>query len=302
MPHQTLFRFSVRCAWLIVAGIASGGAGSTAQAQQFGTLQVDGIRISVTSIVPRPRPGAPAVRRRTVTLAEHRTLLSEASLCGQFRDPNTHRALNSQIRNLIMANAGAKMKSSGFGLHSESQNTLTMTCSTRVDMSTPGSDLRVAVRLPGNSFRARFTTPTVFGGYADPRISITYDLSATTSIAVPKTPQGMLRVGQTTFTVSNIRFKRPNWTGALALQLNNLHTTLTGRDLLADLRKNQQFQLPGLQRSLASLNPAFSKIPAGYMLQPSLDGRVLVLNARVIPKTCPQGTSGTPPNCYPIVR
>jgi hypothetical protein len=271
---------------------AKEAASPPAGVPMFGGLTINGVELY--QHVPR-RLNRPA---HDALLAGDRALLSQANLCGYWHQ-NLGK-LNTLFKDMVRAKANPNMK--GFTIRSDAESRLTSACTTHAQVLTVSSDnITVDIALPRNLFLFHMTTPSVFGSWADPKFSIDFDLSAHVSVNVPTKVTDSFGVGQTSFTVSNIKLDSQNVTGDIAKAVYSVYNYFGGRDMLAALTRDQTFNFPGIQTSFAKLIPPLHSVPANYHLEHSVNGDQLRFLATAQADTCGPGMTGTPPNCFPIL-
>jgi hypothetical protein len=210
----------------------------------FGGVYIEGIELV------RDAPSGPG----SVPLASNPTFLSQASLCGQWT------ANRARVNEQINALARGRRLAEGISVHSASHSEVTGSCTARAEMI--NNNITVQIKLPGNRFFAQLTQPTFVGSYADPQISVDYDIEATVSIRIPANAGQPLPVTLNARVV-NIRPDSQNFTADVAKAVANLIDVFTGGEISAMIPKELPFQ-----RSVeGSLGPIASAIPAGYRLE-----------------------------------
>ncbi len=267
---------SVAKAGILVSVLCGAGVLPTAASAQgtFGSLRVQGIELV------RDGAGSGVVR-----IAGNDRFLSEASICGMWRQ-NLGR-LNELAKSAARDGANPRMPR-GFSVHSNARSELTSRCSARAEVLTAGGgDIRVRVTMPGNRFFAQITQPTVLGGWADPKFTITYDLQADITIRVPRTTDQPLGIGRSVVTVSNIGWDGRNWSGDLAKAVNTLVGAVRGQDLVSRWTQDRSFVTAGLKTNLDGLN---RQLQRGFRLEHRyISGRELLqLHATMRPPATAQ--------------
>lgn len=226
----------------------------------FGTILVTGLELAIDD---RPYAG-------------NSTLLSENTLCLEYEKRRGEMA--EYLKNLIRAEAGRRM--GRFGIHSNARMNLSTHCSFRADVATMGAtSIRLRTYLPGNVFNFHVTTPTVFGSWADPALSMSADIWAETVVSIPDTPAGNISVGPTHIAMSRPKLDSHNLTGDVLLAVRGAYQYFTGTDLAAQLTQSRTFDYPLLQRSLADLSPQLRRIPGNYRIETTVaPGNIFRIN------------------------
>jgi len=249
----------------------------------FGGIRVNGIQLAANN----------------VPFAGDATFMSESTLCGLWH--NNLANLNEWAKNMVRNAANPRMR--GFSVRSDAQMRLTQTCSARAEMLTACADkVTVRINLPRNLFLFHVTTPGPLPGWTDPELSVDWDMEARVDILIPQTVQSPLGIGAPSFAVTNIKLDSQNASGDLAKAAYEVYTYLGGKDILAQFTHDWRFFLPNLERTIASLAPQLSRIPAGYRIESCVKGDVVVLNGMApLPPgaKCPQGLTG--PNCDDVI-
>jgi hypothetical protein len=194
------------------------------------------------------------------------TVLSENTVCLDLD------ARRGQIEALIKDTIRARVNPTlgKFSIHSNAQMHLGADCSFRADTTTPNSRvIRAQTYTPGNSFNFQITTPTIFGSGTDPKFTLTFDISATATIAIPASPAGVFSVGPTQVSISNANLDSHNFTGDVAFAGRNVYRFVTGTDLTAIVTENHSFELPVIQSGLSGLTPQIRHIPAQLRIETS---------------------------------
>ena len=214
----------------------------------FGTILVNGIELAIDD-----KP-----------FFWQSTILSENTACLELdgRRGQIETLMKDTIRARVNPTLGK------FSIHSNAQMHLGGDCSFRADTTASGSrSIRVQTYMPGNSFDFQVTTPTILGGGWDPKGTLSFDLSAVTTITIPASSTGVFSAGPTQVFISNVKLESRNITGDLALDIKNLIRFVTGTDLSAVLTQNRSFELPVLQAGLSNLSAQLRRIPAQYRIE-----------------------------------
>lgn len=209
-------------------------------------------------------------------LAGNSNFLHERQICGLWSRELGR--INAELKDRVRGTVNPRMGK--FSIRSDAQMRMTSNCWFRAEISTACTESMVLrMRLPRNLFLFHLTTPTVFGGWADPRFSIDFDLEASAVVTLPKNGKGRISVGPTTVRASNLRLDSQNATGDVALAIGRVYSYFTGRDLTAALTQDRQFRFAETGRTLTSLNPAVGRIPANYRIESCVAaGNMLRLN------------------------
>jgi hypothetical protein len=217
----------------------------------FGTILVNGIELAVDNKL----------------YYWNSTILSENTACLDLdaRRGQIETSMKDMIRDKVNPTLGK------FSIHSNAQMHLSPDCSFRADTSASGSRMiRVQTFIPGNSFNFQVTTPTILGSGFDPKFSLTFDLSTTSTVTIPASPAGLFNVSPTQVFLSNVKLDSHNVTGDLALAVKNIYRFFTGTDLTAVVTQNRSFDLPALQTGLANFSSQIRRIPTQYRIETSL--------------------------------
>lgn len=216
----------------------------------FGTILVNGIELAIEN----------------KTFFSNSTILSENTAC---LDLDGRRAqIETLIKDTILARVNPTLGS--FPIHPKAQMHLGADCSFRADITTAGSRvIRVQTFIPGNSFDGQLTTPSIIPGALDPKFSLTFDLSAVSTITIPASPAGVFSVGPTHVSLTNAKLDSHNLTGDAALAFKNVYRFVTGADLTAVVTQNRSFEQPALQAGLANFAAPARRIPAQYRVETS---------------------------------
>jgi hypothetical protein len=249
--------------------VRSGDAILRNQPGGFGTILVAGIELALDD--------KPYVWNDTV-LSENTVCLDLDRKRGQVEE---------LIKNSIRAQANPRM--GGFSIRSDARMELSSACSFRADVATMGShSIHLRTYLPGNSFTFHVTTPSVFGSWADPAFSITFDISAESWLAIPSSSTGNLSVGPSRVVMSGVRLDSHNVTGDLAMAINEAYKFVSGADLTARLTENRTFDYAVLQAALPGLTTSARRIPSQYRIETTVAaGDLLRINGTGRPASPP---------------
>ena len=185
----------------------------------------------------------------TVPVYADPTFLTPVELCARFL--NTP-GLNDRLRNSMVDQVRPGLPS-GFGIHSETNHQLSSDCRARAELVM--RNVNVTVRLYGNRFFARITTPSGVPGGLDPNFAVHYDLTLRTSLILPDSPGGRVTQGPMTLSATNIsRPETRSMTGGLVLAVDDLVQFLGGQGFLAAARQGGIAQLPGTDAAVSALN------------------------------------------------
>lgn len=99
-----------------------------------------------------------------------------------------------------------------------------------------GNAVRVSISVPRNLLIAKSTTPTVLGSYADPKISVDYDLTLDVVIAIPSQTQP-LRVTEMKAVVSNVNLDSQNFSADVLKAVGSVIDFFGGPDFRSILEK-----------------------------------------------------------------
>jgi hypothetical protein len=180
----------------------------------------------------------------TVLLTDQ-TFLSSDSLCGAIYSPAARDTLNK----LVFGRAGMVSNSLPEGVRFVRQRfDLSPGCSARVGYT--GNELTVTISLPRNIFFTNITTPTVFGQYADPSVSVDFDVVATAKVNIPSNPQEGLTLGPFTFKVSKIDPQGQNLTADVGIGIARLVDDLGGFGFAQQLQTGFTFPFDPIKINL----------------------------------------------------
>lgn len=144
--------------------------------------------------------------------------------------------------------------------HSELAKAKITTAVNRRNPLNPTLDVEFEVK--GNLLTTRFTTPTVFGSYADPEFKVTYDIRAVVKIPVPERAR-MLKASEATFEVQNVHIEPENETAKLVDFATDVYHLLGGKDYKATAEKllSQKFDLKDrVNGALKPVNKELEKV------------------------------------------
>lgn len=179
-----------------------------------------------------------------------RTLLAPAEMCARFLNQSN---LNERFRDTLIQRIRPEMPS-GFGVHSQSRHTMGTSCLARAEIRA-NNTIAISLRVPGNQFRLRATTPDGFPGSWDPSFDVTYDLVMRTSLKFPGTVAGSIVQDPIEVSGENVSRPRPaNFTGDVANSLNIVYQLLGGSDFFGAVSQSGATRLPGVDIGGASLN------------------------------------------------
>jgi hypothetical protein len=156
---------------------------------------------------------------------------------------------------------------------------------TRVDRGQgliPSPAMEVVFEAKGNVLTSRFTTPTVFGSYADPEFKVTYDVRAAVHIPVPERTRA-LAVSAATVEVLNVHITPVNAPAKVVDFAVDVYRVLGGKDykgmaekLLSqklDLKDRVNAQLKPVNKELGKVTNANTKVTVtaknGFVLRVS---------------------------------
>lgn len=136
--------------------------------------------------------------------------------------------------------------------------------------------------LRGNSVTAKITTPTVFGSYADPKFTVTFDMELIANVG--RLPDGKIGVTSVHAYLHNSRLQGRNVTGTIGLAIADVVGSVGGPDvrgLAQNAIDTQNFK--------QSLNIAFVPVafPGSLFSQMSGSGVLVRLIAPTAPGTGP---------------
>lgn len=254
------------------ARIVKSGSGVRTAPQTFGSHLVRGMEVSVAG---RRIDGNP-------------NFLSENAICGAFNAARP--ALEERAESELFNRVAPRMRP--FGLHPEGTKMhLSPGCSFRAEVAQVCSNRAVKLRivLPRNVLRFQVTTPSAagigLGEYADPKLSVDFDVAAETNILLPRDASGSLRLDVTRVTISNVRPGSQSPTGDIALAVAEVIDYVSEAGLFAELAKTHIFRLPGLEQPLTDLSPAVRMIPPSFRVDACVDASdVLTLNGTNAPE------------------
>ena len=117
-------------------------------------------------------------------LLSEQNFLSSNSICSAIYSAAARDELNKQVFGM----AGSVSNTLPNGVRFVRQRfDLSPGCTARVAYT--GNQLSVRISLPRNIFFTNITTPTVLGQYADPAVSVDFDVVATALVDIPSTPK-----------------------------------------------------------------------------------------------------------------
>jgi hypothetical protein len=126
-------------------------------------------------------------------------------------------------------------------------------------------EITVRLTLKNGYLEATSTTPTVFGSYADPRFSVSYDVNADVTISVPRSIQS-LTVKSAHIGISNAAVDSHNFVGDLIAVGSSISHFFGGPDYIAQVESVIDSQRIGfdtpLTASLGSLNQTIQQMGA----------------------------------------
>ncbi len=219
----------------------------------FGSLLVTGLEVAAN--------GTP--------LAGNATFLSENTVCS----PDNVAALSAFMKEKVLAVANPKLKQK-FGVTIRDDAQMRLNCAFRAEIS-QACQREVALRtsLPNGLFKFWINMPGQDAGF-----SVNFEIEAATRISLPQDSHGAIGIGPTRVKVLNLKFDSHNLTGDALKAAADVYAFFSGEDIVRSLTRDRHFTVPGVETSLAELNPALKKIPANYRIDSCLgDGNVLRL-------------------------
>ncbi|MCP9846944.1 hypothetical protein KBY86_08615 [Synechococcus sp. Lug-A] len=171
------------------------------------------------------------LRQGSNVLLSDQNFLSSSSLCSAIYSAPARDA----FRDMVFGLASSVSNSLPDGVRFVRQRfDLSPGCSARVAYT--GNELSVLVSLPRNIYFTNITTPTILGQYADPAVSVDFDVVATAKVNIPSNPQAGLTLGPFSFKVSKIDPQGQNLTGDVGIGVAKLVDNLGGFGFAQQLR------------------------------------------------------------------
>ncbi len=142
-----------------------------------------------------------------------------------------------------------------------------LAASPELQLDTSGNPIKLTVALKGNSIEATSTTPTALGKYADPRFSITFDVTVQLELAVPTVTQP-LHMKHAIATISNV--SKPdshNFAADVISVVDTIVGFFGGPDFLklaAESANGRSFDFTNeINNGVASVLPFLPQLPQG---------------------------------------
>lgn len=234
----------------------------------FGDIAIRGVEVAVMG---RPIGGNTA-------------FLSEMELCRIIRSSQDR--IGNTIKDLARGQINPRIRP--FSIRSDARVQMSPNCGARAAVVTACADsARIRLLLPRNVFFINITTPGPLPGWADPRFSIDFDLSADAQIILPTRAGAPLGLGQVTVRATNLHWDSQNLTGDVVRLANSIATLLTGNDLTAQFTRDLSFSFGGVTTTLGQLSPLTSRLPANARVESCVVGNVLRLDGRTDPAPPP---------------
>ena len=229
------------------------------------------------------------LRQGSNVLLSDQNFLSSSSLCSAIYSAPARDAL----KGLVFGMAGSVSNSLPEGVRFVRQRfDLSPGCSARVGYT--GNELSVTISLPRNIYFTNITTPTIFGQYADPAVSVDFDVVATAKVNIPSNPQEGLTLGPLTFKVSKIDPQGQNLTGDVGIGVAKLVDNLGGFGFAQQLRTGFVFPFDPIKVNLSRFANMFGERGRNARLLNDYDTarKLVVLNL--------DPTSSGPPVANPL--
>ncbi len=214
------------------------------------------------------------------------------------RLPQLNQLVQTKIADINRNLPGLPKLPSGVTIY-EQKSTLSKNLVVTMTFHPKGITVKAVVKR--NVLIFKTTTPTVFGSYADPKFSLTYDLEFVAEILLPSTignPQknpldglfgkipnaGPLKVGSARVSMTNVSWDSQNFTGDLVKLANSVRKLFTGKDFMAKLNRDQSINIgPEVNGLLIPLNKQLVRLKAqGFRtMQSAVDPKTRVLKLTV---------------------
>ncbi len=179
---------------------------SAATAQPQGTFssnrgQVNGIELKLGSTV----------------LLSHTSFLSPDNVCKAIYSKEIRKFLNDLVLGFASGFSGSLPKDIRLV---RQRFDLSPGCKAQVNYT--GNQLSITASMPRNIFFAHVTTPGPVGQFADPSVSIDFDVTVTATVTIPSTPQQGLSLGPARLRIFKIDPQGQNLTGDVGVAVAKL--------------------------------------------------------------------------------